>query len=601
MSDEEADRRSLERPAASSLALPGREPDGRIIQATASPEELSAVGSAVRDLPKNIEAEQIVLGSALLEPEGTVPMLVEKLRPEHFYRRTHRVIFRTIRELFERGEPADIVTVANRLDEKQEIETAGGRLYLNELLDRVTTTASVEYYSEIVRKKATLRFLIEAGSCISELGYDEAAEVETQVARAEKIITSLSEEGNSLLGGSCAAPVSQEDLSSLLDQVLGFIRKYVVLTDPQLVAVGLWIVHSYAIEAADATPYLHIRSAEKRSGKTRLLEVLSLLVARPWYTGRTTPAALVRKVNAEKPTLLLDESDAAFNGDREYSETLRGLLNTGWRRGGKATMCVKHGGELTVQDFNTFCAKAIAGIGRLPDTVEDRAIPIEMQRKKAGERVSRFSWRDVKKEAGRLRLGLARARAASLRTLTNTRPAIPQELDDRAAEIWEPLLAIAETAGGDWPARARAAALALSAGRAQDDASMGVRLLSDIRTIFADMSADRLATANLVDALNVIEEAPWGDWRGHPLDARGLARLLRRYGVKPKMLRLGAQTLRGYEAADFADAWSRYLDTPCIPPSADGVTGNTEMVATVRSPGVSATRNVSATEERDPV
>ena len=155
-------------------------------------EPIQTENAPVRDLPKNIEAEQVVLGSALLEPEGTVPLLVEKLRPEHFYRRTHRVIFRTIRELFERGEPADIVAVANRLDEKEEMETAGGRLYLNELLDRVTTTASVEYYSEIVRKKATLRALIEAGGRISELGYDEARDPGEVLDQAETIVFDIS-------------------------------------------------------------------------------------------------------------------------------------------------------------------------------------------------------------------------------------------------------------------------------------------------------------------------------------------------------------------------------------------------------------------------
>ena len=155
-------------------------------------EPIQTENAPLRDLPKNIEAEQVVLGSALLEPEGTVPLLVEKLRPEHFYRRTHRVIFRTIRELFERGEPADIVAVANRLDEKEEMETAGGRLYLNELLDRVTTTASVEYYSEIVRKKATLRALIEAGGRISELGYDEARDPGEVLDQAETIVFDIS-------------------------------------------------------------------------------------------------------------------------------------------------------------------------------------------------------------------------------------------------------------------------------------------------------------------------------------------------------------------------------------------------------------------------
>jgi replicative DNA helicase len=146
----------------------------------------------VRELPKNIEAEQVVLGSAILEPEGTIPVLVERLLPEYFYQRRHRVIFRTIRELFDRGEPADIVSLANRLEERGEMERAGGRMYLNELVDRVATTASLQYYAEIVKRKATLRSLIEAGGKIAELGYDEVSETADVLDKAESLIFDIS-------------------------------------------------------------------------------------------------------------------------------------------------------------------------------------------------------------------------------------------------------------------------------------------------------------------------------------------------------------------------------------------------------------------------
>jgi len=146
----------------------------------------------VRELPKNIEAEQVVLGSVILEPERTIPILIEKLLPEHFYQRRHRVIFRAIRELFDRGDPADIVSLANRLEERDEMERAGGRMYLNELLDRVTTTASLEYYADIVKKKATLRSLIEAGGRISEIGYDEVSETDDILDKAESLIFDIS-------------------------------------------------------------------------------------------------------------------------------------------------------------------------------------------------------------------------------------------------------------------------------------------------------------------------------------------------------------------------------------------------------------------------
>lgn len=161
------------------------------------PETVQINGTSLRNLPKNIEAEQIILGSALLEPEGTIPILLEKLRPEHFYHQAHRVIFRTIRELFDRGEPGDIVSVANRLEEKAEMEKAGGRIYLNELLDRVTTTASLDYYADIVRKKAILRALIEAGGQITEFGFNEAENTDEILDKSESLIFDISRRDSS--------------------------------------------------------------------------------------------------------------------------------------------------------------------------------------------------------------------------------------------------------------------------------------------------------------------------------------------------------------------------------------------------------------------
>lgn len=145
------------------------------------------------------------------------------------------------------------------------------------------------------------------------------------------------------------------ELGEVLEALARFIRRYVVVSEPQTVALALWIAHTHAFSAAEATPYISITSAEKESGKTRALEVTELVVARPWLTGRVTAAVLSRKVDAETPTLLLDESDAAFNGEKEYAEALRGILNTGHRRGGNSTVCVSQGGSISYKDFSTFC------------------------------------------------------------------------------------------------------------------------------------------------------------------------------------------------------------------------------------------------------
>ncbi len=345
------------------------------------------------------------------------------------------------------------------------------------------------------------------------------------------------------------------DGAEVLDASRAFLRRYVALGDAQADAITLWAAHTWALDAADATPYLEITSAEKRSGKTRLLEVTALQVARPWLTGRTSAAALLRKVDKITPTLLLDESDAAFGGEREYAEALRGLLNSGYRRGGVATLCIKKGDDF--QDFSVFCPKAIAGIGKLPDTIGDRAITIAMKRRAPGEHVERFRRRDVEPVARELALRLETWATAHVAALTAARPDIPAELDDRASDVWEPLLAIADAAGGDWPERARQAALKLSAGESREDSSLGIRLLEDIRSVFA--GADRLPIKDLVAALVSLEEAPWADLKGKPLNSRRLGWWLRDYGIKAQTITLNSGLKpRGYLREWFADAWSRY-------------------------------------------
>jgi hypothetical protein len=294
-------------------------------------------------------------------------------------------------------------------------------------------------------------------------------------------------------------------LGEVLDELSGFVRRFIVMSPAQADAIAIWITHTHLFSAAEQTPYIAISSAEKRSGKTRLLEVLELLVARPWLTGRVTAAVLARKVDAERPTLLLDESDAAFKGEKEYAEALRGLLNTGHRRGGKSTVCVGQGAELSYKDFSTYCPKAIAGIGKLPDTVADRSLPIRLARRAPDERAERFRRRDAEVEAAPLRLALDELTALAYE-LEDARPDLPAELDDRAQDAGEPLLAIADHAGGDWPERARRALVELHGGRELDDESAGVRLLADIQTVLVDR--DRIASADLLAGLHGFDEAP---------------------------------------------------------------------------------------------
>ena len=140
----------------------------------------------------------------------------------------------------------------------------------------------------------------------------------------------------------------------------------------------MWAAHTHALDASRVTPYLAISSAEAGSGKTLLLEALAMIVPRPWLTGRTTAAVLPRKVEKVCPMLLLDESDTAFRGDKDYAAALHGILNSGYKRSGTTTLCVGQGANIDFRDFSTFSPKAFAGIAKLPDTIRTRSFPIRL-------------------------------------------------------------------------------------------------------------------------------------------------------------------------------------------------------------------------------
>jgi hypothetical protein len=343
-------------------------------------------------------------------------------------------------------------------------------------------------------------------------------------------------------------------LPAIRQDVRAFLYRYIVLTAQQAIALTLWVAHTHTIDAFDTTPYLQITSATKRAGKTRLLETMEPLVARAWLTGRTSSAALVRKVDADKPTLLLDESDATFRGDQEFAETLRGLLNSGYKRSGKATFCVGKGAEINVRDFSTFGCKAIAGIGQLPDTVADRAIPIVLRRRMTSEPVQRWRERDGRAEAAPIHRQLTGWSRTATDVLRAARPDLPSKLSDRAADVWEPLLAIADMAGGDWPARARAAAVALMG--SMEDSDPRIELLTDLVEIVNADGPAVLPTKEIIEHLVSLEHRPWATWkREKPITARGLAKLLEPLDVHPAR----TEALRGYRRDAFTEVIARYL------------------------------------------
>lgn len=362
--------------------------------------------------------------------------------------------------------------------------------------------------------------------------------------------------------GSDAPLPASPDAGDLLARVGDFTGRFVVLpSDDAETAVALFVLHTWAVEAAETTPYIVLASPERRSGKTKLLEVLALLVREPWHCASASEAALFRKVQLVEPTLLLDETDAIFGSHSERTEPLRALLNAGNRRGASVARVV--GAKLEVKDFSVFCPKVLAGIdtGRLPETVEDRAVTLRMKRRRAGEHVERLRTRLVAPEAAALGAELKGWAAGAIDRLRDAIPELPEELGDRAGDAWEPLFAIADLAGGYWPARARSAAVNLSAAREGDEGSRGTQLLAAIRRAIGDAHA---ATTNeLLKAINADDGLPFGGWsNGKGIDARILARLLKPYAIHPHTVRIGEKTAKGYSVASLADAWARYLPPP---------------------------------------
>jgi hypothetical protein len=301
---------------------------------------------------------------------------------------------------------------------------------------------------------------------------------------------------------------------------------------------------------------LSIQSAEKRSGKTRLMDLCGLLVRNTVSTASITSASLFRLVGAGPVTLLVDEIDAVFSARGTGAEDLRGLLNAGYLRGGSVTRAARRGGG--VEHFSVYCPVALAGIGQLPDTVADRSIPIRMKRRADGEPVEKFRRREIEPEAQALSASLSAWSEDHLNALAVLRPDIPAELGDRAADCWEPLVAIADLAGGDWSERARHTALRLSATPNETTLSPGIRLLDAIQTVLAAKRQSQIGSAELARAINDSEVWPTRD----PIDTRELAARLRPFDVQPRLLRHGNEVFRGYRCEEFADAFVRYLDHP---------------------------------------
>jgi len=357
---------------------------------------------------------------------------------------------------------------------------------------------------------------------------------------------------------------------ALLDAIAIIIKKFIVLTTAAADAIALWCVATHTFESFFIFPRLTLRSATPRCGKTTLRDVVAGLVSKPLSADSILAAALFRTIELARPTLLLDEGDTYLADN----EDLRGILNSGHRKDGCVIRCV--GDDHEPRAFSTWAPVLLAQIGKPPATIYDRSVVIMLRRKKSSEQVEHFRPK-ARQALHALAQKAARWARDNATRLAQAEPGALQFLGDRANDNWQPLLAVADVAGGHWPQRARKAAEGLAESTANDAASIGEMLLADIRWVFDGKPekrdgntlteyepVDKMSSAELADHLAKIEGKAWAEWKaGKPITPAALARQLGPFGILSGTIRVDrGHTLKGYKRADFEDAFGRYLPTP---------------------------------------
>lgn len=354
------------------------------------------------------------------------------------------------------------------------------------------------------------------------------------------------------------------ETNRVLDSIVETFNRYVVLPEHGNETIALYVLFTHLVESAQFAPMLVLTSPEMRCGKTTTLDLITELVRNPLGASNASASALFRATEDLKPTLLLDEVDAYLRQKNDTSEAIRGILNSGHRRGKQATVLrtVPKGNDFELRQFSTFCPKVLAGIGNLASTLRDRSIILQLRRKLPDERVDRLRIARVAGDLEELRLWIEETAAEIADVFSEAYPEAPVELSDRAADNWEHLLAIADIAGGEWPERARRAAVALSGGDEEAE-SARVLLLGDIYDYFTETGNVAAPTNDLLGHLNDLDTRPWGTWHNDKhMTARDLAKMLAPFGVRPDKHSVDGSKVRGYRKADFADAWRRYLPDP---------------------------------------
>lgn len=363
-----------------------------------------------------------------------------------------------------------------------------------------------------------------------------------------------------------------DDPVTLLNRTIGWFRKYLVLREEQVIVLGVWVFHTHAFKAATRTLYTPIVSPEGECGKSRVLEVLIPLVARAWYTSRTTVPVLYRTIEEEHPTLLFDEADRAFRGDANYQAAIIGVFNSGYSLRGNYAACETVGKQITRRTFSTFCPKAIAGINKLDETIAKRAIVFEIERAAAGS-LPDFFEEDYEEEVRSTAAKIALWCAEFEPKLAGARPEMPTTgMSDRQKEASRPLVAIADAISPEIGERFRKALVKIFLSTNKSKKALGTMALEDIfeymhhKDDLGDPSPplERAPSGPLVTFMIEKEDRPWAlcPPEHKPLTPARFSRILEPYHVMPTRQKVNGTVTRCYDKKDLLPAWNRY--TPWV-------------------------------------
>ncbi|MCX5044036.1 DUF3631 domain-containing protein [Aldersonia sp. NBC_00410] len=365
--------------------------------------------------------------------------------------------------------------------------------------------------------------------------------------------------------------------SDVLDVIDAFVARFLALPSEQARhTLVLWCAHTWLMDCWEHTPRLLFTSPEAGCGKTRALTVTKHLVPRPDHVADLTPAALYHSIDEAlelkggRPTVLFDEFDTVFGTAEEgkiRNEDMRRLINAGHDR--SETVARKMGQK--TKRFQVYSPVALAGkmaVDDVPATIRTRSIAIPMQRRRPEDNIERWNRHTSAAEAEPLRWLLQcwaeLVHSHAIEFVGLDRPVLPKGIEDRDADVWEPLLAVAELAGGHWPEPARVTAVtAVTAAGVNAMPSEGMQLLWEIQAIFDRLRIGHISSRQLVKELDDTGEFGWSKL---PAQRAGIkmAKILKGYGVGPVSFRDGTKTFKGYQRYSFADAWLRYP-----PPSGD--------------------------------